>query len=205
MMKVALTGNVASGKSAVARIWSDAGVPVIRADDLAREVVEPGSEGLTRVVDAFGGEILGEDGSLDRAGLRSRVFRDPGARRRLEGILHPLINALRLEWVARHEAGGTPLVVAEIPLLYEVGLEKEYDAVVLVVAPPGERLRRLTVDRDMPEEEAILVMEAQIPQEQKLPLADYVLDNGGSLEDLEIRCLSLLDLLRARARWSGDR
>jgi dephospho-CoA kinase len=205
MMKVALTGNVASGKSAVARIWSDAGVPVIRADDLAREVVEPGSEGLTRVVDAFGGEILGEDGSLDRAGLRSRVFRDPGARRRLEGILHPLINALRLEWVARHEAGGTPLVVAEIPLLYEVGLEKEYDAVVLVVAPPGERLRRLTVDREMPEEEAILVMEAQIPQEQKLPLADYVLDNGGSLEDLEIRCLSLLDLLRARARWSGDR
>lgn len=205
MMKVALTGNVASGKSAVARIWSDAGVPVIRADDLAREVVEPGSEGLTRVVDAFGGEILGEGGSLDRAGLRSRVFRDPGARRRLEGILHPLINALRLEWVARHEAGGTPLVVAEIPLLYEVGLEKEYDAVVLVVAPPGERLRRLTVDRELPEEEAILVMEAQIPQEQKLPLADYVLDNGGSLEDLEIRCLSLLDLLRARARWSGDR
>ncbi|MFH1765629.1 MAG: dephospho-CoA kinase [Gemmatimonadota bacterium] len=204
MLKVALTGNVGSGKSTVAGIWSDAGVPVIRADDLAREVVAPGSDGLARVVEAFGGAVVQKDGSLDRTALRTRVFRDPGDRARLEGILHPLIKSLRDRWVALHEARMTALVVAEIPLLYEVGLEKEYDAVVLVVAPHGERLRRLMADRGLEEEEASRVMAAQIPTEEKLHLADYVLENGGSREDLEIRCLALLDLLRARARWSGN-
>jgi dephospho-CoA kinase len=204
MLKVALTGNVGSGKSTVARIWSGTGIPVIRADDLAREVVAPGSDGLARVVEEFGGDVLQADGSLDRTGLREVVFRDPGDRTRLEGILHPLIRSLRDDWVARHEAGRTSLVVAEIPLLYEVGLQKDYDAVVLVVAPPQERLRRLMADRGLEEEEASRVMASQIPSEEKLPLADYVLENGGSLEDLEIRCLALLDLLRFRARWSGD-
>ncbi len=204
MLKVALTGNVGSGKSTVARIWSDAGIPVVRADDLAREVVTPGSDGLSRVVDEFGEDVLRADGSLDRAGLRERVFRDPGERAILEGIIHPLVRSLRDAWVARHEVGRTSLVVAEIPLLYEVGLEKDYDAVVLVVAPPQERIRRLMADRGLEEEEATLVMASQIPTEEKLPLADYVLENGGSREELEIRCLALLDLLRSRARWSDD-
>ncbi|MCJ7627774.1 MAG: dephospho-CoA kinase [Longimicrobiales bacterium] len=204
MLKVALTGNVGSGKSTVAAIWSDAGVPVVRADDLAREVVVPGSDGLARVVKEFGGEVVQKDGSLDRTALRTRVFRDPGERARLEGILHPLIRSLRDDWIAHHEARMTALVVAEIPLLFEVGLEKEYDAVVLVVAPHGERLRRLMADRGLAEEEASRVMAAQIPNQDKLELADYVLENGGSREDLEIRCLALLDLLRARARRSGN-
>ncbi len=205
MLKVALTGNVASGKSTVVRIWSDAGVPVIRADDMARDVVAAGSVGLARVVEEFGKDVLQGDGSLDRAGLRDRVFRDPGDRARLEGILHPLIGSLRDDWVARHEGEGTSLLVAEIPLLYEVGLEKDYNAVVLVVAPPEERLRRLVEDRGLDEEEASRMMEAQNPSEEKLPKADYVLENGGSKGDLEIRCLALLDLLRARARRSEDR
>ena len=205
MLKVALTGNVASGKSTVALAWSDAGVRLIRADDLARDVVAPGSDGLARVVEEFGTEVLQSDGSLDRAELRDRVFRDPVARARLEGIVHPLIGFLRDDWVERREAEGVSLVVAEIPLLYEVGLEEEYDAVVLVVAPPEERLRRLVEDRGLDEDDASRMMAAQIPSRKKLPKADYVLDNGGTREDLEIRCLALLDLLRARARRSEDR
>ena len=204
MLKVALTGNVGSGKSTVARIWSDAGIPIIRADDLAREVVAPGSGGLARVVEEFGAVMLQPDGSLDRTALRQRVFRDSGDRARLEGILHPLIKILRDEWVSRQEASGTSLVGAEIPLLFETGLEKDFDAVVLVVAPPKERLLRLMADRGGDEEEWTRVMAAQIPTEEKLDLADYVLENGGSLGDLEIRSLALLDLLRARARRRGD-
>ena len=106
--------------------------------------------------------------------------------------------------MTRREEEKETLVVAEIPLLYEVGLEGDYDAVVLVVAPGEERLRRLIADRGLDEEEAARVMASQIPQEEKLPLADYVLENGGSKEDLETRALALLDLLRAQARQRED-
>ena len=94
-MKVAVTGNVASGKSTLSQIWARGGVPLVQADELAREVVEPGTEGLAAVVDAFGRELLSEDGRLDRSALRELVFRDPESRARLEGILHPLILACR--------------------------------------------------------------------------------------------------------------
>jgi len=205
MIKVALTGNIASGKSTVARIWSDAGIPVIRADDLARDAVAPGSHGLSRVVEEFGEDVLNEDGTLDRISLRTRVFRSPEERTRLEQILHPLIGSLRDAWVARQNDQETAMVVAEIPLLYEAGLEKDYDLVVLVVSPRKERLRRLTEERGFDEEEASRMMAAQIPADEKLSRADYVLDNGGTREDLELRSLALLDLLRARARWGADR
>lgn len=200
MLKVALTGNVASGKSEVARLWTAAGVPVVRADELAREAVAPGSPGLARVVEAFGEGVLADDGSLDRGHLRSRVFRDPAERKRLEEILHPLIGSLRARWLDRLQEEGASMVVAEIPLLFEVGLEAEYDLVVLVFAPRGERLRRLVRDRGLSVEDAEGIMNAQLPGDQTMARADFVLDNGGSLEDLEIRSMALLDLLRARAR-----
>jgi dephospho-CoA kinase len=200
MLKVALTGNVASGKSSVAGIWSDAGVPVIRADDLARDAVAPGTEGLQRIVKAFGTGILRADGSLHRPGLRERVFRDPEERLRLEAILHPIIGSLRARWEVGQEQEGAPLIVAEIPLLFEVGLERDYHLVVLVVAPEEECLRRLMEDRGLEKGEARRVMNSQIPSRDKVPRADFVLENGGSREDLETRALALLDLLRARAR-----
>ncbi len=205
MLKVALTGNVASGKSAVAGIWADTGVPVVRADDLAREVVAPGTAGLKAVTDEFGRAILLEDGTLDRDGLRALVFRDPEARRRLEEILHPLIGSRREEWVGFHEEAGVPLAVAEIPLLFEADLQDDYDLIVLVVAPEEERLRRIVSDRGIQEEEALRVMAAQIPSREKVDRADFVLENGDTLEDLEIRSLALLDLLQARARKEGKR
>lgn len=205
MLKVALTGNVASGKSAVAGIWAKTGVPVVRADDLAREVVAPGTEGHRGVTEEFGRAILLEDGMLDRDRLRALVFRDSEARRRLEEILHPLIGARRDAWVRSHEEDGIPLVIAEIPLLFEADLQDAYDLVVLVVAPREERLRRMVSNRGISEEEAHRIMEAQMPSREKMARADFVLENGDSVEDLEIRSLALLDLLRAKARKEENR
>lgn len=200
MLRVALTGNVASGKSAVARVWAAAGIPVVRADDLARDVVASGTEGLQAVIEEFGEGILLEDGNLNRDALRGLVFGDPEARGRLEEILHPLIGARREEWIRIHEEEGTPLAVAEIPLLFEAELQGDYDLIVLVFAPREERLRRIVSDRGIQEKEALRIMGAQIPSREKMARADFVLENGGTLDDLEIRSLALLDLLRARAR-----
>jgi dephospho-CoA kinase len=203
MVKIGLTGNVASGKSTVAEIWARAGVPVILADDLAREVVAPGSQGLRQVAQEFGSEVLKADGSLDRAALRHRVFRDPSLRKRLENILHPLIGELRNRWVEDHEQAGSPLVVAEIPLLFETGMEGEFDLVVLVLADTRERLRRLVQGRGLEEAEALRIMEAQLPVGEKIPKADFILENNASLQDLEIRALALLDMVQARTKREG--
>jgi dephospho-CoA kinase len=202
-MTVALTGNVASGKSTVAGLWRQAGVAVVRADDLAREVVAPGSEGLQAVVAVFGSDVLRGDGSLDRDALRDRVFKDEGERRVLEEILHPRIRAFRNRWLAQRHAEGVSLAVAEIPLLFEAGLEGDFDAVVLVDAPEEERLRRLVEDRGISEEEALRMMAAQIPATEKRARADFVLDNDGTPEELRERSLALLDLFRSRVRAGG--
>jgi len=204
MLKVAVTGNAGSGKSSLARIWSREGVPVVSADDLARAAVAPGTPGLATVAEAFGPGVLREDGTLDRSALRALVFQDQALRSRLERILHPIIRSFRDEWIAREARRGSLLVVAEIPLLFEAGLEEEYDVVVLVDAPYEERLRRLTTMRGLEEEEARKILDAQMPQEEKVPRASYVIHNHGSEGDLEIRALALLDLLRARASRRPD-
>ncbi len=203
MMSVALTGNVASGKTLVAELWRRAGIPVVLADDLARDVVRPGSEGLDAVVQAFGRGVLADDGSLDRTAVRKLVFSSLEKRERLEAILHPLIRASRELWVEEQRFAGSALVVAEIPLLFEVGMEEDFDVVVLVEAPEGERLRRLMEDRGLPEETARGIMEAQMPNLEKRARADFILDNSGTREELEERALALLDMLRARSRGAG--
>jgi len=197
-VRVGLTGNVASGKSAVAAVWAEAGVPVVNADTLAREVVAPGSPGLTEVVEAFGEEVLQADGSLDRARLRDLVFRDEEARTRLEAILHPRIARLREEWVRRREAEGAPLVVEEVPLLFEAGLQGEFRWVVLVDAPEAIRLQRLVALRSLPREEALRMMAAQMDPAEKRERADWVLENAGSLHQLREKALAMLEELRKR-------
>jgi dephospho-CoA kinase len=196
MIVVGLTGNVASGKSTVARLWAGAGVPVVSADDLAREVVRPGSEGLARVVEAFGPEILDPAGALDRARMRDRVFRDPEARIRLEAILHPRIAELRDRWITEQRAAGAPLVVLEIPLLFEAGLTGSVDRIVLVDAPPEERIRRMVEDRGLSREEALRIVAAQMPSEEKRRRAHHVIDNEGTQEALEEAAATLLERLR---------
>ncbi len=197
-LQVGLTGNVASGKSTVSRVWADAGIPVVSADDLAREAVAPGSPGLGEVVEAFGPEVVRGDGTLDRDAVRDRVFRDPAARERLEGILHPRIRALRAEWIRAREAEGVPLVVSEIPLLFETGLQEEVDIVVFVDAPEVERRRRLVEDRGIPPEEAERIMASQGEPAEKRRLSHHVLVNDGSRQALEEGALSLLEVLRGK-------
>ena len=204
MLTVGLTGSVASGKSTVARIWAARGIPVVSADDLAREVVEPGSRGLERVAEAFGAEVLTEDGALDREAMRERVFGDPEARRRLESILHPLIAERRDAWLEARRAEGAELVVAEIPLLFEVDGEDDFDVTVVVDAPRDERLRRLTRERGLDGEEARSIMDAQMDPAEKRRRADVVLENDGSLDALERAALDLLEELRREAGEDGS-
>lgn len=200
MLSVAVTGNIASGKSSVLRIWARAGVPVISADDLSREVVEPGTDGLRDVVHAFGRDVLRPDGRLDRGRLRDRVFRDGDARRKLESILHPRIRNLRDEWLEEQRRQGMELVAAEIPLLFETGYARGVDVTIVVHAPSAVRLDRLVRVRGLDPEEAARIMSTQADAGETLEWADHVIRNHGTPVELEERALEVLDELRARIR-----
>jgi len=199
MVIVGLTGNVAAGKSTVAELWRDAGVPVASADRLARAAVEPGSAALAEIVDLFGTGVLNEDGSLDRAAVRRRVFRDEEALRSLEAIVHPEVRRLRDEWTEDRRAEGAPLVVWEIPLLFETGMEAEVDVVIVVDAPADVRRRRIVETRGMTVEEAEAVMAAQQPAEAKRSRADIVLNNGEDRAALAAAAAEVLEGLRSRS------
>lgn len=201
MLSVGLTGNVGSGKSTVAAYWEAAGVPVVSADELARQVVLPGTPGLEAVRVAFGDDVLAADGTLDRSRLRSLVFSDREARERLEDILHPLIAGLRAAWLAERRTHGERLVVSEVPLLFEKHMEQDFDVTVLVDAPADVRLRRVVRERGIGEEEARRIMDAQADPARKRRAADVVIDNSGSVSDLEEEAARVLDELRSR---SGD-
>ncbi len=200
MLRVGLTGNIASGKSTVARVWERHGARIIDADLLARRAVEPGSPGLDRVIEVFGSELLDPAGALDRAALRDVVFRDPAARARLEAIVHPEVARLRAGEEAQAVQDGVAVVVNDIPLLFEVGLEGEFDVVVLVDAPEEVRLARLVHERGLDEGEARRMMEAQLPASAKRERADYLIENDGTLRELEARAEEVWQILRRRAR-----
>jgi dephospho-CoA kinase len=184
MFRIGLTGNVASGKSSVARVWARHGAPIVDADVLARDAVAPGSPGLEKVRRAFGDAVVTGDG-LDRAALRRIVFADPAARARLEGIVHPEVGRLREEEEARLAARGATYVVHDVPLLFEVGLADQFDLVVLVDAPETVRAERLARDRGLPAAEIQGLMAAQAPAAEKRARADVIIDNTGSLAELE--------------------
>jgi dephospho-CoA kinase len=184
MFRVGLTGNVASGKSSVARVLSDAGAAVIDADALARRAVEPGSPGLEQVQAAFGDAVMDGE-ALDRAALRRLVFSDPEARRRLEAIVHPEVARLRQIEESRLRDQGEEIVVNDIPLLFEVGLADEFDMIVLVDAPRDIREDRLARDRGLSQEEAHAIVDAQMATAVKRGRADVVIDNVGTRAELE--------------------
>ena len=196
MLSVALTGNVASGKSMVAEAWEAAGVPVVSADDLSRRAVEPGTSGLEAVVEAFGEQLLTAEGTLDRLRLGELIFSDEAARRRLESILHPIIWQLRDLWLAERMAEGATLVVSEIPLLFEVDRQGDFDRIVLVDAPDEERLRRLVELRGSSSVEARRVMAAQMDSAAKPAKADFVITNDGTLDQLRAAAVHVLRQLR---------
>lgn len=185
IVSVGLTGGIASGKSAAAARLAELGAVIIDADVISRQVVEPGTEGLAEIVDAFGEQVLTEDGALDRPALGQIVFNDDDARARLNGIIHPRVReeSRRL----REAAPAGSVVVEDIPLLVETGQQDRFDHVLVVTAPHEERIRRLTEDRGMDPAEAERRIAAQATDEQRAAAADVVLDNSGSLEELRRR------------------
>lgn len=194
-MRVALTGGVASGKSTVAGILAELGAVVIDSDRLAREVVEPGTPGLAAVVEAFGPSVLDGDGRLDRPALGAVVFADEAARRRLEGILHPLIRARAAEIEAAAPEGS--LVVHDIPLLVESGQAGRFDAVVVVDVPVETQVRRMVHDRGWTPEDARARVAAQAGREERRAVATHVVDNTGTRDDLRARVAEVVGSLVA--------
>jgi dephospho-CoA kinase len=178
---VGLTGGAGAGKSTVAARLRELGAVVIDADALAREVLEPGSDGLAEVVKAFGDGVLHPDGSLDRAALAAVVFADPERRRRLEAITHPRIAGRTSELLA--DAPADAVVVHDIPLLVEKAMAPAYDLVVVVDAPEEERVRRL-VRRGLPEDDARARIAAQATRADRKAVADVWLENNGSADEL---------------------
>ncbi len=203
MLKVGLTGNIAAGKSTVASAWRELGATVIDADELSRQAVEPGTPAHAAIAAEWGTWVLEEGGTLDRAALRQIVFADPEARARLESIVHPAVAALRDDCFRDAADRGEPLVVADVPLLFEVGMADEFDVVVLVDAPEETRLMRLVGDRGLEPDEARRIMAAQMPAELKRARADVVIENTRSLGDLQRRALEVWEGLVRRAEARG--
>ncbi len=187
MLNVALTGNVASGKSTVAALFAAWGATVIDADALVHELQRPGTGVHDAIVRRFGPRIVGPRGLLDRDALRARVLADPDARRDLEAIVHPAVARRREELVAEARRRGAPVVVSDIPLLFEALDPAAFDAVVLVDAPEAERRRRLVEGRGLHPAEADRLMAAQLPSAAKRARSTWVIDNDGTLAELERR------------------
>ncbi|WP_327655126.1 dephospho-CoA kinase [Streptomyces sp. NBC_00483] len=198
MLKVGLTGGIGAGKSEVSRLLVERGAVLIDADKIAREVVEPGTEGLAAVVEAFGTEVLAPDGNLDRPKLGSVVFADSDKLATLNKIVHPLVGTRSAELEAT--AGPDSVVVHDVPLLTENGLAPLYGLVIVVDASPDTQLDRLTRLRGMSEEDARARMSAQATREKRLEIADIVIDNDVPLERLRERADEVWAELARRAR-----
>jgi dephospho-CoA kinase len=181
---VGLTGGIGSGKSAVSALFVAKGAALVDADVNARAVVAKGTPGLAAVVAEFGPEVLRPDGELDREGLGRIVFADPGKLARLNAIVHPLVGEESARQIAAAEAGGAPVLIHDVPLLVENGLQGMYDAVVVVAASPQTQLDRLTRLRGMSREDAQARIDAQAPLQDKIAAATYVIQNDGPIEAL---------------------
>ena len=188
MYRVAITGGIASGKTAVANLFAARGVPVIDTDVIAREVVEPGQPALAAVIEAFGAEVLGDDGRIDRPRLRERVFGDRAARRRLEAILHP---AIRAEMERRSAAAGGLYQVLVIPLLVEGGRRDHVDRVLVVDVPETTQIERLVRRDGVSREQAEAALRAQATRDARLAFADDVIENTSDLAALEAQADAL--------------
>ena len=205
MLNVALTGNIAAGKSTVVDLFRKWGATVIDADALAREAQAPGSAVLAAIVGRFGTDVLGQDGTLDRAALRAKVMGDDTALAALNAIVHPAVQRRRLELQRAARERGDAIVVNDIPLLFEVLDPAQFDAVVLVDAPLALRRTRLRALRGLSNEDADRMIATQMPAERKRPQSQYVIDNAGTMAALEKQAQSVFDDLRKRAARAGVR
>ncbi|MEU4601490.1 dephospho-CoA kinase [Kribbella sp. NPDC023972] len=202
MLRVGLTGGIGAGKSAVAARLGELGAVVIDSDVLAREVVAKGTDGLAEVMKAFGDGVLTPAGELDRPAVGRIVFGDEAARRTLEAIIHPRVRARAAEIEAA--APVDAVVVHDIPLLVETGQADRFDVVLVVDVPVDVQLERLTTQRGMAEAEARQRIASQASREDRLAVADVVVDNSGTLADLGRRIAEVWDGLQARAGHGPD-
>jgi dephospho-CoA kinase len=198
MLRVALTGGIATGKSYCLARFASLGVPVIDADQLARDAVAPGSRALEAVATRFGDAILRPDGSLDRAALGRIVFNDRAARADLEAIVHPEVYRRISEWLAGLPP-GTRVAIADIPLLFETGHTHDFDRVVVVACNPREQLRRLIARDGLSERDAHARLDSQWPIEEKEARADYVIKTDGTVADTDSQVRTVYEVLVAGA------
>lgn len=199
MLLIGLTGNIASGKSTVARLLSERGATIIDADVLARRVVEPGMPAFDEIVKRWGSEIVALDGGLDRDALRRLVFSHHEQLEELNSIVHPEVVAFRNRLVDEARQRGDRLVVQDIPLLFERGIVDQFDRIVLVDAPRPVRLERLMRERGLTETEAMDMITAQMPAELKRARADYLIENTGTVRELEERVSEVWQALEREA------
>ena len=196
MKLVGLTGGIASGKSTVAEILKRQGAAIINADVLAREVVEPGHQAWTEIVNTFGTAVLQPDRTLDRQKLRAIIFDDPDARKKLESIIHPQVRALAEQRIREHAAAGYAVIVYEVPLLFEGNLQEWLRPVILVACDVDTQRNRLQSRDNLSAAQAQKHIDAQMSLEEKRRLADYVIENNGSLEDLERQVQAVLEKIK---------
>ena len=198
MLNVAVTGNVAAGKSTVVRWFREWGATIIDSDALVREAQRPGTETLSAIRQRFGNDVIRPDGTLDRAALRGRVMADDAALQALNAIMHPVVWQRREELAADAAARGDRVLVNDIPLLFEVLDPGAFDVTILVDAPVAVRRKRLMDARGLTHEDADRLIAAQAPADQKRSRSDFVIDNDGSLDELRTHARqvwqSLLDL-----------
>ena len=200
MLIVGLTGNIASGKSTVARLLSERGATIIDADMLARRTVDPGTPAHTAILKRWGGAVVSADGTIDREALRRIVFKTPVELEALNEIVHPHVRALRDELIEQARERGDQIVVCDIPLLFERGLVEEFDRIVLVDAPREVRLERLVRERKLEHADAMEMITAQMPSELKRARANYVIDNTSTLQVLSERVEEMWSALQRDAQ-----
>ena len=199
LLRVALTGGIATGKTYVRTRLASHGIPTLDADTLARDAVAVGSGGLAAVVARFGPGILQADGSLNRKALGGIVFADPQARADLEAIVHPRVREATAAWLDRLAQSGEALAIVDIPLLFETGREREFDRVIVTNCPRGQQLARV-VERDgLTAADAEARIDAQAPTEDKVRHADFVIDTGGTFGDTNRQVDRVVERLLALA------
>jgi dephospho-CoA kinase len=199
MLNVCLTGNIASGKSTVVELFRRWGATIIDADQLAREAEAPGTEVLAGIVRRFGADVLTSDGSLDRAALRAKVMGDAAALAALNAIVHPAVQRRRVDLLQAAEQRGDVLVVNDIPLLFEVLDPGQFDVVVLVDAPEALRRTRLSATRGLSTADADRMIAAQMPAARKRERSQFVIENVGTLPELEAQARAVFTELWRRA------